>query len=107
MKKSTLIYLSVTLLFLIVIVGFFTWRQSSTGYALIDDPDRSIEKIDLNTATADQLKQIPGIGDVLAQRIVDYREVNGPFSQVEDIQNVKGVGASLLKRFLTYSKAGE
>ena len=107
MKKTAFIYLSVTLLFLFIIIGFFSWRQSSTGYSFVDAPDRSIQKIDLNTATTEQLKLIPGVGDVLAQRIVDYREACGPFAKIEDIQNIKGIGTNLVSKFLTYTKVGE
>jgi len=49
-------------------------------------------KININTATAAELESLPGIGEVLSQRIVDYREANGPFSAIEDIKNVQGIG---------------
>lgn len=49
--------------------------------------------IDINTATAAELETLPGIGSTLAQRIVDYRDANGPFEAVEDIQNVEGIGS--------------
>lgn len=49
-------------------------------------------KININTATAAELETLPGIGPVLSQRIVDYRETNGPFAAIEDIKNVRGIG---------------
>lgn len=48
--------------------------------------------ININTATAAELERLPRIGPVTAQRIVEYREANGPFETIEDIQNVAGIG---------------
>ncbi len=48
--------------------------------------------IDINLATAEQLEQIPGVGPVLAQRIIAYREQNGGFSTVEQLTEVSGIG---------------
>ncbi len=49
------------------------------------------EKVNINTATPDQLVKLPGIGKVLAQRIVEYR-AKTPFKTIEEIKNVKGIG---------------
>lgn len=53
-------------------------------------------KIDLNTATAEQLDTLPGVGPVTAQAILGWRDTNGPFSAVEDLLDVKGIGEATL-----------
>jgi competence protein ComEA len=50
--------------------------------------------ININTAAVDQLESLPGIGPTIAQNIVDYRTVHGPFAHIEDIMNVAGIGPS-------------
>ncbi|MBM4124309.1 MAG: helix-hairpin-helix domain-containing protein [Nitrospira sp.] len=49
-------------------------------------------KLDLNRATAQELQMLPGIGAVLAQRVVEWRGAHGPFRTVEELQAVKGIG---------------
>ena len=50
------------------------------------------EKININLASQDELMELEGIGSVLAERIVQYREERGPFECPEDIMKVKGIG---------------
>ena len=50
------------------------------------------QKVNINTADAKQLTTLPGIGDALAKRIVDYRTKNGSFASIEDLKNVSGIG---------------
>ena len=54
------------------------------------------KKIDLNSATADELTGLPGIGPVKAESIVRHRENNGPFSRVDDLLDVSGIGTATL-----------
>lgn len=48
--------------------------------------------VNLNTASAADLEQLPGIGAKVAARIVDYRTKNGPFRKIEELMNVQGIG---------------
>ena len=52
------------------------------------------QKVNINTANQTELETLPGIGPSLAQRIMEYRESNGKFQKIEDLQNVKGIGDS-------------
>ncbi|MEZ4435531.1 MAG: helix-hairpin-helix domain-containing protein [bacterium] len=55
-------------------------------------------KLDLNTATPAELETLPGIGETLAKRIVDWRAANGRFASVEDLTKVSGIGAATLEK---------
>jgi competence protein ComEA len=68
--------------------------SSSSPEFATDVPGASSELININTATADELDALPGIGPTLAQRIVDYREAHGPFLAIEDIMKVSGIGSA-------------
>ncbi len=60
------------------------------------------QTLDVNTATVDELVQLPGVGPSLAQRIVDYRQQYGPFQTVDDLQNVPGIGPSKFDRLAPF-----
>jgi competence protein ComEA len=54
--------------------------------------------VDINTATATELDTLPGVGPVLAQRIVDWRAQNGRFTSVDELSEVSGIGDAVLAR---------
>ena len=62
----------------------------------------SAQKIDINRAEPWLLEALPGIGEVLAQRIVEYRSENGPFRTVEDLLKVSGIGPATLENIEDY-----
>lgn len=55
-------------------------------------------RIDLNTATVDELRVLPGIGKIMARRIADDRRVNGPFRNLNDLMRVPGIGEITVDR---------
>ena len=59
-------------------------------------------KVNLNAADAAALEGLPGIGPTLARRIIEYRTANGPFSSVDDLLNVSGIGEKKLAQIRDY-----
>ena len=55
-------------------------------------------KVNINTASAKELMTLNGVGAKVAERIVTYREANGPFKKVEDLKKVEGIGKGLWER---------
>ncbi|MFT6895654.1 MAG: competence protein ComEA [Paraglaciecola sp.] len=56
----------------------------------------TIQKVNINTASLEQLVSLPGIGDKKAETIIEYREQNGKFTSVDDLANVKGIGSKMV-----------
>jgi competence protein ComEA len=63
-------------------------------------PAAGTERVNINTATVEQLQALPRIGPVLAQRIVEFRQQHGPFTRPEDLDAVPGIGPGLLEAML-------
>lgn len=63
--------------------------------------------VDINKATVASLKTVPGIGKVTAERIVEWRETNGPFRRIEDLMKVKGIGDKTFEKLRPYIKVSK
>lgn len=63
------------------------------------EPFYSDDRININTADAEELQQLNGIGPATAEKIISYREDNGRFSAIEDIMNVSGIGEKTFEKF--------
>lgn len=61
-------------------------------------PPLGTSLVNVNTASQKELESLPGIGEVIAQRIIEYRETHGPFTTVEDLLKVKGIGPKKLEK---------
>lgn len=71
-------------------------ESSSIPAAADSQQEASSQKININTATAQELTRLSGIGDVLAERIVEYRTKNGMFKSIDELLEVSGIGEKKL-----------
>lgn len=78
--------------------------RTSPDYAPVPTAETGLPagQMDINNASLTELTDLPGIGPVLAQRIVEYRTEHGPFSAPEDLMNIKGIGPAKLAKILPY-----
>lgn len=112
MKKSAFwILLVITIIGAALLTGLFIGRVTSGDRIHMSKTESATEPedigpLDINTATIEQLAELPGIGEVLAQRIIDYREKNGLFQSVEELLNVPGIGQSKLNGIINIIKTG-
>jgi len=115
----------VFLLTFLFVLGTFGWFQMQsrdrevTRVSLSHSPENVIsqedsdpapgllegEKINLNTASAADLTRLPDIGEKRAESIVEYREKNGPFHTVQDLEKVSGIGPGILSEIQDYVTA--
>lgn len=127
MKKQNLsLFLVITLIFISFTAGFFLGRNNNHEVihvsALPEEPLHNISNteaystepsfadisypLEINTANLEELSSLPGIGSVLAERILHYRNTHGPFEKPEELLNVEGIGSGKLEAILEYIMTG-
>lgn len=109
MKKSLLLMFAVTLSVLSIAVGVFIGRNTFGNVISIDivgNNDGEIGKININTATMEQLMMLPGVGQTKAQSILEYREENGFFETVDDLAKVSGFSTQSVEALRKYITVG-
>jgi len=102
--KTEWVLLGMTAVFLCGLLGLHAWDRSvmaeasvTTSFQVAQEefmPD--LTPLDLNAATVEELTELPGIGEELARRIVEYRTEHGPFQAVEELMEVSGIGEAKL-----------
>lgn len=68
------------------------YLTEENGENVIQTTNKKSNKININTSGIDELCTLSGVGEALAQKIIDYREENGKFKSIEDLKNVSGIG---------------
>ena len=98
--KSEIILLGLTAVFLCALAGLSLRDRQDRVPGVVIETEAEVPReeiapdfppVDLNTATAEELDTLPGIGESLARRIIAYREANGPFGSIEEIMEVSGI----------------
>ncbi len=81
-------------------------RDKAFGYEdKLPQQEEDIEKVNINTATEEELIKVNGIGKTLAKRIIEHRDKIGEFIAIEELMDVEGIGASVFERMKPYIKA--
>lgn len=125
-NKVSILLAAVTVLFVGFTLGLFVGRNSGSGTvtlavpaqmqtaptAAATAPTQTVPEetvsfpVNINTADAETLAALPGIGQVLAERIVAYRRQNGSFRAIEEITNVEGIGEKKAEAILELITVG-
>jgi len=82
-----------------IFIGSIQETSSNTPSATSAISTSSV-KMNINTAEAPELENLPGIGPSLAQKIIDYRHEHGPFTSIDDLLNVSGIGPAKLDEIM-------
>jgi len=116
MKKGVHPLLIIFLCGVCLTIGIFIGRNCHDECAIISandvinvtTPAQEVDdsRLDINIATTAQLMELPGIGETIAQRIVDYREQNGKFQVLEDLLLIEGVGEKKLQAIEKFVRVG-
>ncbi|MEX0833059.1 MAG: ComEA family DNA-binding protein [Actinomycetota bacterium] len=72
-------------------------RLSDEELSASEGDSSETDKVNVNSADATELESLSGIGEVLAERIIDFREENGPFESVDELEDVSGIGPATLE----------
>ena len=79
-----------------------TYESASTTRTTVFTQENAEGRISINEATEEELMQVSGIGAALAKRIVDYRDEHGPFSSLDELVNVQGIGEKRVEQWRKY-----
>ena len=77
-------------------------RETEEIAAVYSRPEMG--KIEINTASAAELTDLPGVGPALSQRIIEYREEHGPFADLDELIHVRGIGGKVLEGLKPYAR---
>lgn len=93
-------------IFLAVLLGLLAYRGYGSHFGARPTELAAADLTDLNAAGEQELSQVPGVGPKMAQAIVLHRQVNGPFRSVDELRNVRGIGAITFEKLRHRFRAG-
>ena len=117
-NQSIWLLVVIEILFLALLVGFFLGRNTGDNPIQVSTKPKitetvppapsstAMEPININTASVEELTKLPGIGEVLAGRIIKYRQTHGPFQSLSELTLVEGIGLEKLNALKDYATIG-